>query len=82
MLGKDHPDTLDSMGNLAVTLREQGKYTEAEAMHQRTLQLKETVLGKDHPDPFMSMNNLALSLCERDKYAEAEAEAMHQRANL
>ena len=45
MLRKDHPDTLQSMNNLAVSLSEQGKYAEAEAMHQQTLQLRETVLG-------------------------------------
>jgi Tfp pilus assembly protein PilF len=62
VLGKDHPDTLASMNNLATSLCQQGKYAEAEAMQQQTLQLKETVLGKDHPDTLASMNNLAESL--------------------
>ena len=42
MLGKDHPDTLQSMNNLASSLREQGKDAEAEAIHQ-------SVVVKSHP---------------------------------
>ncbi len=33
MLGKEHPDTLTSMNNLALVLSSQGKYKEAEEMH-------------------------------------------------
>ena len=51
-----------SMSNLAKSLRHQGKYAEAEAIHRQTLRLRETVLGKDHPDTLMSMSNLAESL--------------------
>jgi hypothetical protein len=36
VLGKDHPDMLASMGNLATSLRHQGKYAESQAVHQRT----------------------------------------------
>jgi len=68
------------MMNVATSLHQQGKYTEAEAMHKHTLQLKEKVLGKDHPDTLVSMNNLAESLRQQRKYAEAEA--IHQRADL
>jgi tetratricopeptide (TPR) repeat protein len=59
--------------NLAESLRQQGKYAEAEALNRQTLKLRETVLGKDHPDTLMSMNNLAYSLSQQGKYAEAEA---------
>ena len=73
MLGKDHPDTLVSMRNLATSLSQQGKYAEAEAMNRQTLKLQEEVLGKDHPDTLISMSNLAGSLRQQGKYAEAEA---------
>jgi hypothetical protein len=33
VLGKEHPDTLPIMNNLARVLNSQGKYDEAEAMH-------------------------------------------------
>ena len=32
LLGEEHPDTLTSMGNLASTYRNQGKWKEAEAL--------------------------------------------------
>jgi tetratricopeptide (TPR) repeat protein len=76
VLGKEHPDTLMSMNNLAESLRQQGKYADAEAMHRQTLQLKETVLGKDHPRTLMSMMNLANSLLQQGKFVEAEV--MHR----
>ena len=39
MLGKEHPDTLTSMNNLASVLDRQGKYEEAEKMHRQELAL-------------------------------------------
>jgi primosomal replication protein N len=75
-LSKEHPSTLDSMNNLANVLDSQGKYEEAEAMHQQTLQLKEKVLGKEHPSTPESINNLALVLNHQGKYKEAEV--MHR----
>jgi tetratricopeptide (TPR) repeat protein len=71
-LGKNHPDTLQSMSSLAESLCKQGKYAVSEAMHRQILQLRETVLGKDYPDTLQSMSNLAHSLCYQGKYAEAE----------
>jgi hypothetical protein len=62
VLGKDHPDTLLSMMNLAFSLLQQGRYIEAEAMCRQTLHLQEMVLGKDHPYTLTNMNNLAKSL--------------------
>lgn len=50
MLGKEHPDTLGSMTNLAEVLSSQGKYEEAEKMHRQALALRETMLGEEHPN--------------------------------
>lgn len=58
VLGKEHPDTLTSMNNLALELSNLGKYEEAEQMHRQTLQLREKVLGKDHPSTRRSRKNL------------------------
>jgi tetratricopeptide (TPR) repeat protein len=76
-LGKEHPDTLTSMNNLALALSRQGKYAEAEALHREELALKEKVLGKEHPHSLTTMSNLALALSRQGKYAEAEA--MHRK---
>ena len=77
LLGKEHPDTLTSMNNLASVLDNQGKYEEAEEMYRQVLKLQEKVLGKEHPDTLTSMNNLALVLDNQGTYEEAEE--MHRR---
>jgi tetratricopeptide (TPR) repeat protein len=76
VLGREHPDTLASMNNLAQVLVRQGKYEEAEAMNRQTMALKETVLGREHPSTLTSMNNLAQVLNSQGKHEEAEA--MHR----
>lgn len=72
VLGEKHPDTLNSMRNLADVLSTQGKYDEAEGRHRHTLTLSEMELGMKHPDTLTSMNNLASTLLKQGKYEEAE----------
>ena len=72
VLGKEHPDTLTSVGNLASVLQYQGKYEEAEQMNRRVLDGREKVLGKEHPDTLTSVGNLASVLQFQGKYEEAE----------
>ncbi|OQN95386.1 hypothetical protein B0A48_18634 [Cryoendolithus antarcticus] len=78
VLGKEHPDTLASVSNLALVLQYQGKYEAAETMNRRALEGCEKVLGKDHPDTLTSMSNLALVLQYQGKYEAAET--MNRRA--
>ncbi len=59
VLGKDHPDTLTSVNNLAEILRSKGDYAGAEPLCRRALEGKERVLGKEHPSTLNSANNLA-----------------------
>lgn len=40
----------------------QGKYTEAELLHERLQALREKVLGPEHPDVAASLNNRAFLL--------------------
>ena len=72
LLGKEHPDTLTSMDNLAGVLSDQGKYGQAEEMYRQVLGLSETVLGKEYPDTLTSMDNLAGVLSDQGKYGQAE----------
>jgi Flp pilus assembly protein TadD len=60
------------MNNLAVVLERQGKYEEAEMMHQEELELSKRILGKEHPSTLESMNNLAVVLGRQGKYEKAE----------
>jgi tetratricopeptide (TPR) repeat protein len=73
VLGKDHPDALKSMNDLALVWGEQGKCAEAVALYRQALAAEQRVLGKDHPDALKSMNDLGFVLCDGTKeYSEAE----------
>jgi len=71
-LGKDHPNTLAAMHQLANVLPFRGKSHEAEQLHREVLQARERILGKDNPDTLRSMSDLAETLADQEKYAEAE----------
>ena len=72
MLGKEHPDTLRSMKNLAEVLSSQGKFEEVEEMHGQALALTETVLGKEHPSTLTSVYCLVYLLHQKKRYKDAE----------
>jgi eukaryotic-like serine/threonine-protein kinase len=71
-LGRESPETLQSVSALAQTLFEQGHYTEAETLQRHTLAIQKRVLGPQHPDTLGSMNNLARLLYVEGHYAEAD----------
>ncbi len=60
-LGTDHPDTLNSMDDLAAAYQDAGKLDLALPLHEETLKLKKAKIGPDHPDTLMSRNNLAMA---------------------
>jgi serine/threonine protein kinase len=70
-LGPDHPDTLLSMNNLAISYDKLGRYVEALGLREETLALQKGKLGPDHPDTLRSMHNLASSYHALGRHAEA-----------
>ncbi|MGK7874280.1 MAG: tetratricopeptide repeat protein [Xenococcaceae cyanobacterium] len=56
----------------AFQLYNQGNYTEAEPLYQRSLAIREKVLGPEHPDVALSLNNLAGLYFSQGNYTEAE----------
>ncbi|MGA7325537.1 MAG: tetratricopeptide repeat protein, partial [Rhodomicrobium sp.] len=78
VLGPEHPDTLISVGSLALLNKAQGRYGEAERLFKRALEVSERVLGPEHPGTLQSVNNLALLYEAQGRYGEAEP--LHQRA--
>jgi tetratricopeptide (TPR) repeat protein len=72
VLGPEHPDTLQSMNNLAVLYNKQGKHTQAEALFTQVLEPVRRVLGKDHPDTLTTLNGLGFAQLRQHKYVEAE----------
>jgi serine/threonine protein kinase/tetratricopeptide (TPR) repeat protein len=69
--GPDHPSTLRSMNNLAISYGDLGRYADALRLHEQTLALLKTKLGPDHPDTLVSMNNLANSYAAVGRRADA-----------
>jgi tetratricopeptide (TPR) repeat protein len=72
VLGREHPDTLTSLNNLAALYQAQGRYQEAEPLYQRTLRAREQALGPDHPDTLTTVNDLAELYRAQGRYREAE----------
>ncbi len=61
VLGPQHPSTLTTMGNLAVSLDGQGKQAEAEQSFRELLDLQRRVLGPEHPDTLATLSKLTFS---------------------
>jgi len=60
------------MGNLADTLTDEGKYSEAEQLVRETLQTEQRTLGPDHTDTLVTIMGLASVLKKEKRYAESE----------
>ena len=71
ILGAEHPDTLSSMNNLAVSLESTGRHQEAEDLYRKALQAQERSLGVEHPDTLLSNWNLAILLLRTRRCCEA-----------
>lgn len=72
VLGSQHPDTAQSLNNLAELYRIQRRYNEAEPLYRQALTIDEKELGLEHPDTAIDLNNLALLLDGQGKFAEAD----------
>ena len=61
-VGADHPDTAQTLTDLANVLVDQGNLDGAIPLYERALSIRETRLGADHPETADSLNNLANAL--------------------
>jgi tetratricopeptide (TPR) repeat protein/predicted Ser/Thr protein kinase len=73
LFGEDDPNTANAYNNVAVALKELGRYREALATHKRAQDIRERVLGPDHPDSAMSMANVGSEYYELGDLDEALA---------
>ncbi|KAJ7863921.1 hypothetical protein B0H13DRAFT_1899392 [Mycena leptocephala] len=60
-LGREHPDTLIAMGNLAASYRALGQSKEAAELQAVVFEKSKLLLGEEHPDTLIAMGNLAAS---------------------
>jgi len=68
----DSPDLATSLNRLANLYANQGRYSQAQPLYTRALDIRERQLGADHPDVGSSLNNLANLYKSQGRYAEAE----------
>lgn len=71
-LGREHPDRVTVLHDLAQTLKVLGRYEEAEHLIQEVLSIQAETLGHEHRDYASSLNLLGSLLEHQGKYAEAE----------
>jgi hypothetical protein len=71
VLGEEHPSTLTSMANLALTYSNQGRWKEAEELEVQVMEARKRVLGEEHPHTLTSMHNLAYTLQSQGCYSKA-----------
>ena len=50
LLGAEHPSTLTSMGNLASTYLNKGRWNEAEQLDVQVMEMRKKLLDAEHPD--------------------------------
>lgn len=72
VLGQDHPETLNCVQWLGITLDQQGRYKDAEEMFVRARKGRERKLGPDHEDTLYSIQWLGISLGQQGQYKEAK----------
>jgi DNA polymerase III delta prime subunit len=72
VLGDEHPSTLISMTNLALTYKNQMRLKEAEELQVQVMQTMKRVLGDEHPSTLNSMANLAISYSMQKRHKESE----------
>ncbi|KAJ7870695.1 hypothetical protein B0H13DRAFT_2280569 [Mycena leptocephala] len=85
VLGDEHPDTLEPMGNLALTYQKLGKFHKAEELQVTVLEKQKLVLGDNHPDTLRAIGNLALTynlLGEFHKAEELEVVVLEKRKQV
>jgi tetratricopeptide (TPR) repeat protein len=68
----DSPKLATSLDRLGRLYQSQGRYSEAEPLLQKALELRCQRLGEGHPDVSTSLNNLALLYSAQGRYTEAE----------
>jgi hypothetical protein len=60
VLGTEHPDTLASIGSLALTYKNQGQQKKAEELQVQVMESNLRLLGAEHPDTLRSIKCFAL----------------------
>ena len=71
-LGYRHPNTLASIGNLGLVLKDKGDLAAAELLLREWMEALRETLGNRHPNTLGSIHNLGLLLKAKGDLAAAE----------
>lgn len=71
-LGEAHPDVAKILSNLAYANWLKERYSEAELLYLKALELNRQLLGEEHPIIASSLNDLACLYEAQGRYSEAE----------
>ena len=69
--GENHPDTLISMNNLALTYLDQGRLIDAARLQEKVLPKTKAILGENHLDMLKSISSLACVHTQQGKTSVA-----------
>jgi tetratricopeptide (TPR) repeat protein len=72
VLGKEHPDTLVTVADMAASYRRRGMYPQTEALLVAELKGRRHTLGDRHPDTLASIGDLGWLYVTEGRYAEAD----------
>jgi serine/threonine protein kinase len=71
-LGDDHPDTLDSISQYALSLERKGDEVAAEGLWREVMERRQRVQGNDNELTMQALGNLGNNLRSQSKFDEAE----------
>ena len=71
--GDQSPEYANRLNNLAVDVKAQGRFPEAETLYNEALEIGRATIGTGHPDYATRLNNLALVVKAQGRLPEAEA---------
>jgi len=71
-LGLEHPETLETMGQLVWVYFDQGRYGEAERLCAKALEMSRRIFGDEHPTTQKHMKFLGFAYMTLGRYDEAE----------
>ncbi|KAJ7895630.1 hypothetical protein B0H14DRAFT_3125286 [Mycena olivaceomarginata] len=72
LLSDNHPDTLRTMGNLAITYSALGEHQKAKELKSIVLGKQKQLLGDNHPDTLHTMGDLAITYSDLGEHQWAK----------
>ena len=71
-LGPEHPETLETMGQLVWVYFDQGRFGEAERLCAKELEINRHIFGEEHPNTLINMKFLGFAYMSLGRYDKAE----------